>query len=189
MSTAVLKYRTTVLLYYDTTVVQGILLVPVYYILASILQLHLYCSTYQQDTTVRVRVRVQLYYSSTRSSQYYYQYKMDHRSESEINASFPNEAFAHPVSQMKHFGLAQFQNVSFSCILDLRRAWLANTGLPAYSVEYTVQLYSCSCRLSRIDLLFVRLLACLLGITQDLSAPAPIARYQTPHLIQNCRSY
>ncbi len=46
MSTAVLKYRTTVLLYYDTTVVQGILLVPVYYILASILQLHLYCSTY-----------------------------------------------------------------------------------------------------------------------------------------------
>ena len=29
----------------------------------------------------------------------------------------------------------------------------------------------------------------LLGITQDLSAPAPIARYQTPHLMQNCRSY
>ena len=29
----------------------------------------------------------------------------------------------------------------------------------------------------------------LLGITQDLSVPAPIARYQAPHLIQNCRSY
>ena len=29
----------------------------------------------------------------------------------------------------------------------------------------------------------------LLGMTQDLSAPAPIARYQTPHLNQNCRSY
>ena len=50
MSTAVLKYRTTVLLYYDTTVVQGILLVPVYYILASILQLYLYCRTYSTVT-------------------------------------------------------------------------------------------------------------------------------------------
>jgi hypothetical protein len=29
----------------------------------------------------------------------------------------------------------------------------------------------------------------LLGITQSLSAPAPIAMYQTLHLIQNCRSY
>ena len=29
----------------------------------------------------------------------------------------------------------------------------------------------------------------LLGITQDLSVLAPIARYQAPHLIQNCRSY
>eukprot|EP01048_Picozoa_sp_COSAG05_P005054 COSAG05_NODE_291_length_12036_cov_15.352266_6_plen_89_part_00 len=29
----------------------------------------------------------------------------------------------------------------------------------------------------------------LVGMTQDLSALAPIARYQTPHLIQHCRSY
>ena len=28
---------------------------------------------------------------------------MDHRSESEINASFPNEAFAHPVSRDHEF--------------------------------------------------------------------------------------
>ena len=54
MSTAVLKYRTTVLLYYDTTVVQGILLVPVYYILASILQLHLYCSGTGTGTSTAV---------------------------------------------------------------------------------------------------------------------------------------
>ena len=34
---------------------------------------------------------------------------------------------------------------------------------------------------------WVQLFVRLLGITQDLSVPAPIARYQTPHLIQNCR--
>ena len=43
--------------------------------------------------------------------------------------------------------------------------------------------YDCMNYSSPSTMLFVR----LLGMTQDLSVPAPIARYQAPHLIQNCK--